>query len=59
MTSVRAYLDTNEDEAIELARASDERRANGKILGPLDGIPVSIKDLIVEKGVGALLKSYP
>ena len=47
---VRAYLDTNEDEAIELARASDERRANGKILGPLDGIPVSIKDLIVEKG---------
>ncbi len=47
---VRAYLDTNEDEAIELARASDERRANSKILGPLDGIPVSIKDLIVEKG---------
>ncbi|MDE0819667.1 MAG: Asp-tRNA(Asn)/Glu-tRNA(Gln) amidotransferase subunit GatA [Opitutales bacterium] len=47
---VNAYLDTNEDEALELARASDERRATGQARGPLDGIPVSVKDLIVEKG---------
>ena len=47
---VKAYLDTNADEALEQARASDERRNSGQALGPLDGIPVSIKDLIVEKG---------
>lgn len=47
---VQAYLDTNEDEALQLAKASDERRTAGQTLGPLDGIPVSVKDLIVEKG---------
>ena len=31
---VNAYLDTNEDEALELARASDERRATGQARGP-------------------------
>ena len=54
---VKAYLDTNEDEALELARASDERRAADKSLGPLDGIPVSVKDLIVEKGKKARCSS--
>ena len=54
---VKAYLDTNEDEALELAKASDERRAAGRTLGALDGIPVSIKDLIVEKGKKARASS--
>ena len=54
---VKAYLDTNEEEALELAKASDERRAAGQTLGPLDGIPVSIKDLIVEKGKKARASS--
>ena len=54
---VKAYLDTNEDQALELAKASDERRAAGKSLGPIDGIPVSIKDLIVEKGKKARASS--
>jgi aspartyl-tRNA(Asn)/glutamyl-tRNA(Gln) amidotransferase subunit A len=31
------------------ARASDQRRREGKTYGPLDGIPVSIKDIISEK----------
>ncbi len=54
---VKAYLDFDEGQAMELAKASDERRAAGKTLGPLDGIPVSIKDLIVEKGKKARASS--
>ncbi|MGB2179079.1 MAG: amidase family protein, partial [Hyphomonas sp.] len=32
--------------ALPLARASDQRRANGNTLGPLDGVPVLLKDNI-------------
>lgn len=32
--------------ALPLARASDQRRANGDVLGPLDGVPVLLKDNI-------------
>jgi len=32
--------------ALEQARASDERRAGGTVLGPLDGIPILLKDNI-------------
>ena len=30
--------------ALDAARASDERRKSGKMLGPLDGVPVVVKD---------------
>jgi amidase len=32
--------------ALPLARASDQRRANGDTLGPMDGVPVLLKDNI-------------
>lgn len=47
------------------ARASDERRRNGNLLGPLDGIPVLVKDNIEAVGLPgtagsrALLASPP
>ena len=47
---VNAFLSWNEADALAQAKASDERRAAGKTLGPLDGIPVGIKDLIAVKG---------
>jgi amidase len=30
--------------ALDAARASDERRRSGAVLGPLDGVPVTVKD---------------
>lgn len=48
---LNAYLSVDREGAIAAAEASDERRAEGKTLGPLDGIPLSIKDIIVTKGI--------
>ena len=38
------------DEAMEEARAAESRYANGKPKGPLDGLPVAIKDEVDVKG---------
>ena len=35
---------------IAQAKRSDERRAQGKTLGPLDGIPIGLKDVICVEG---------
>ncbi len=47
---VHAVLETLEASAIEAAKASDARRADGKALGPLDGIPLMVKDNLQMKG---------
>ena len=41
----RTYLEIN-PEALNEARDADRRRAEGEVLGPLHGIPVSLKDNI-------------
>lgn len=43
--TLQAVLALNPN-ALEDAAASDERRANGEALGPLDGIPILLKDNI-------------
>ncbi|MEN2785301.1 amidase [Sphingomonas qilianensis] len=43
--TLRAVIATNPD-ALDQARASDARRKSGTALGPLDGIPLLIKDNI-------------
>ncbi len=48
--AVQAYLSIYREEALAEARASDERRTAGKSLGPLDGIPLAIKDNILIEG---------
>jgi aspartyl-tRNA(Asn)/glutamyl-tRNA(Gln) amidotransferase subunit A len=48
-SKVKAFLHRDEEDALAQARASDARRAAGKILGPLDGIPIGIKDVIAVK----------
>ena len=46
-----SYITVTADLAIEQARQSDERRAKGSELSPWDGIPYSLKDLFVTKGI--------
>ncbi|MCC6414347.1 MAG: Asp-tRNA(Asn)/Glu-tRNA(Gln) amidotransferase subunit GatA [Opitutaceae bacterium] len=43
---VRAFNSRDEADALAQAKASDERRAAGKCLGVLDGIPIGLKDVI-------------
>ena len=40
-------------QALDDARASDERRARGAVLGPLDGIPYTAKDSYLARGLTA------
>ncbi|OQA52063.1 MAG: Glutamyl-tRNA(Gln) amidotransferase subunit A [candidate division WS2 bacterium ADurb.Bin280] len=48
---VKAYLLLNRDGAIKSAKLSDERISRGKRIGRLDGIPISVKDLLCTKGI--------
>ena len=47
---VNAFCLVDEDGALAAARASEARWAKGEPAGPLDGVPVSIKDLVLAKG---------
>jgi len=47
---IRAFNSVDETGAIILARAADERRAAGQARGPLDGIPIGLKDVIAVAG---------
>ncbi|MDR2807220.1 MAG: Asp-tRNA(Asn)/Glu-tRNA(Gln) amidotransferase subunit GatA [Puniceicoccales bacterium] len=47
---IQALLSFDEARALRYAQESDERRAAGKLRGPLDGIPIGIKDIIAEEG---------
>ena len=47
---VQAFNSRNEADALAQASASDARRAAGAARGPLDGIPVGLKDIIAVEG---------
>ncbi|WP_400996894.1 amidase [Agromyces sp. GXQ0307] len=51
-TALNAVVVRN-PEALAEARASDERRARGEVLGPLDGIPYTAKDSYLVRGLTA------
>jgi aspartyl-tRNA(Asn)/glutamyl-tRNA(Gln) amidotransferase subunit A len=48
---VEAFLTITKDIALKQAKESDERRAMGKALSEIDGVPIAIKDLFCTKGV--------
>lgn len=47
---LNAYIEETPERARAMADASDARRATGKANGPLDGIPLAIKDLFCTEG---------
>ncbi|MCP5368968.1 MAG: Asp-tRNA(Asn)/Glu-tRNA(Gln) amidotransferase subunit GatA [Hyphomicrobiales bacterium] len=48
---LNAFITETPEIALERARESDARRAAGQAAGPMDGIPVAIKDLFCTEGV--------
>jgi len=49
--AVHSFITVTADLAREQADAADARRRRGEALGPLDGIPLAIKDVIHVRGV--------
>ena len=49
--ALNAFVTVMEEAALRDARAADARRARGEPLGPLHGVPVSVKDLVAVGGV--------
>ena len=54
---LNSYLALRRDEAMADARAADEAVQRGDRLGPLHGVPISIKDLEVTKGLTTTMGS--
>ena len=48
---LNAFITETPELALERAEASDARRAKGEAAGPMDGIPIAVKDLFCTKGV--------
>jgi amidase len=46
-----SYLTVTGDRALKQASLAEEEISNGRLLGPLHGIPIALKDLISTKGI--------
>ncbi|MDB2479206.1 Asp-tRNA(Asn)/Glu-tRNA(Gln) amidotransferase subunit GatA [Alphaproteobacteria bacterium] len=49
-SSLGAYIDLQKDYALEMAKNSD-KKINQGVAGPLEGIPIGVKDMFCTKGI--------
>lgn len=49
--TIHSYVTVVTKGALEQARASDKRRADGTTLSPIDGVPGALKDVFTTKGI--------
>jgi Asp-tRNA(Asn)/Glu-tRNA(Gln) amidotransferase A subunit family amidase len=54
---LNAYLTVTADLAMRMAREAEQAVVDGKPLGPLHGVPISIKDLEVTRGIRSTMGS--
>src|SRR5205085_7351347 len=54
---VRSYITVTAESAREEARRADEELERGRVLGPLHGVPVALKDYIDTAGVRTTIGS--
>lgn len=47
--AINAFVNTTFDLAREMANAADSRQQNGELLSPLDGMPITLKDVVCTK----------
>lgn len=50
-SAVHAFLYLDKEGALAQARESDAKRAKGEVPSPLAGVPLALKDVIVQKGI--------
>src|SRR5262245_41350770 len=48
---VNAFLTVTRDEALRQAAEADARFRAGRPLGPLDGVPIALKDVLCTRGI--------
>ena len=49
--TINAFVHLNTEAALQQAEQIDKRRAAGEAIGPLQGLPIGIKDNMCEKGI--------
>jgi aspartyl-tRNA(Asn)/glutamyl-tRNA(Gln) amidotransferase subunit A len=56
--ALNAFIVATPEMALEAAKATDEKRAKGKLLGKMGGVPIGMKDLFATRGVQTTAASH-